>query len=178
MGNQRGGPAGRCRAEHTRRFSTCDTLIIQCWNRGGSGGELTGAFLAGVGQVVVTRHVAPAPAVVPHHHGTVLARQEVAVRLAFVPVLIELREESKTEKFCCSRSQRANAWFNSPEGSRPTSGSLPRWFCHSARSTGTLCICLKRRGRRGVESFPVSICLYDTRGLSDSHLLTASPDKT
>lgn len=53
-------------------------------------GELTDALLAGVGQVVVARYVAPVAAVVPHHHRTVLTGQEVAVRLASVPVLIEL----------------------------------------------------------------------------------------
>lgn len=56
---------------------------------------LTDALLAGVGQVVVARHVVPVAAVVPHHHCTVLAGQEVAVRLASVPVLIELTEKQE-----------------------------------------------------------------------------------
>lgn len=34
--------------------------------------ELTDALLAGVGQVIVARHITPAAAVVPHHHRTVL----------------------------------------------------------------------------------------------------------
>lgn len=54
--------------------------------------QLTDALLAGVGQVVVAGHIAPLAAVVPHHHCTVLTGQEVAVRLASVPVLIELKE--------------------------------------------------------------------------------------
>lgn len=41
--------------------------------------------------MVVARHVAPVAAIVPHHHRTVLAGQEVAVGLPFEPVLIELR---------------------------------------------------------------------------------------
>lgn len=53
-------------------------------------GELTDSLLAGVGQMVVARHIAPAATVMPHHHRTVLTGQEVAVRLASVPVLIEL----------------------------------------------------------------------------------------
>lgn len=63
------------------------------------GGELTDALLAGVWQVVVARHIAPAAAIVPHHHRTVLARQEVAVGLPFVPVLVELTEEQKTLEY-------------------------------------------------------------------------------
>lgn len=43
--------------------------------------------------MVVAGDVAPAPGLVPHHHGAVLPRQEVAVRLALVPVLVELQEE-------------------------------------------------------------------------------------
>lgn len=54
------------------------------------GSVLTDAPLAGVGQVVVARHVAPASAVVPNHDGAVLAGQEVAVGLTSVPVLIQL----------------------------------------------------------------------------------------
>lgn len=63
-------------------------------------GRLTDTLLAGVGQVVVARYIAPVAAVVPHHHCAVLAGQEVAVRLASVPVLIELtqrRDGIKTE---------------------------------------------------------------------------------
>lgn len=41
--------------------------------------------------MVVARHVAPVATIVPHHHRTVLAGQEVAVGLPFEPVLIELR---------------------------------------------------------------------------------------
>lgn len=52
--------------------------------------ELTDTLLAGVGQVVVARHITPVATVMPHHHCTVLTRQEVAVRLAFVPVFIQL----------------------------------------------------------------------------------------
>lgn len=61
--------------------------------RGGFGCVLTGALLAGVGEVVVTGHIAPAPPVMPYHHHTVLSRQEVTVRLAPVPVLIQLAEK-------------------------------------------------------------------------------------
>lgn len=53
------------------------------WTTGG------GAFLAGVGQVIVAGYVAPAAVVVPNHHHTVLSRQEVAVGLPSVPVLIQ-----------------------------------------------------------------------------------------
>lgn len=51
---------------------------------------LTGALLAGVGQVVVAGHVAPASVIVPHHHHTVFSGEKIAVRLPSVPVLIEL----------------------------------------------------------------------------------------
>lgn len=51
---------------------------------------LTDTLLAGVGQVVVARNVAPLAPIMPHHHCTVLPRQEVAVGLTFVPVLIKL----------------------------------------------------------------------------------------
>lgn len=54
---------------------------------------LTDTLLAGVGQVVVAWNVAPLAPIMPHHHCTVLPRQEVAVRLTFVPVLIKLKEE-------------------------------------------------------------------------------------
>lgn len=64
-------------------------------------GGLTHALLAGVGQVVVAGHVAPLAPVVPHHHRTVLPRQEVAVGLAFEPVLIELGEERLTVSSVC-----------------------------------------------------------------------------
>lgn len=60
--------------------------------------ELTETLLAGVGQVVVAGHVAPAAAVMPHHHCTVLAGEEVAVRLPAVPVLIELKGEEAQRK--------------------------------------------------------------------------------
>lgn len=52
--------------------------------------------------MVVARHITPAAAIVPNHHGTVLTRQEVAVRLAFVPVFIQLEETDESlleEKF-------------------------------------------------------------------------------
>lgn len=50
----------------------------------------TGAFLAGVGQVIITGHITPASIIMPHHHHTVFPREEVAVWLSSVPVLIEL----------------------------------------------------------------------------------------
>lgn len=53
-------------------------------------GELTDSLLAGVGQVIVTWYVTPMATIVPHHHCAVLTRQEVAVRLAPVPILIQL----------------------------------------------------------------------------------------
>lgn len=40
--------------------------------------------------MVVARHVAPLSLVMPHHDHAVLSRQEVAVGLPRVPVLIEL----------------------------------------------------------------------------------------
>lgn len=52
--------------------------------------QLTDALLAGVRQVVVAGHISPAAIVVPHHNCTVFARQEVAVGLPFVPVLVQL----------------------------------------------------------------------------------------
>lgn len=52
---------------------------------------LTGAFLAGVGQVIVAGHIAPASIIVPHHHHTVFSREEIAVWLPPVPVLIQLQ---------------------------------------------------------------------------------------
>ena len=59
---------------------------------------LTGGFLAGVCQVIVAGHVAPASAIMPNHHHTVFTGQEVAVGLPPVPVLIKLyaqRQETK-----------------------------------------------------------------------------------
>lgn len=54
---------------------------------------LTGAFLAGVSQVIVAGHVAPAAAIVPHHHNAVFAWEKIAVWLPPVPVLIQLRRD-------------------------------------------------------------------------------------
>lgn len=52
--------------------------------------------------MVVAWHIAPSAAIMPHHHRTVLPRQEVAVRLVFVPVLIELKaEETKENPAIC-----------------------------------------------------------------------------
>lgn len=51
---------------------------------------LTGAFLAGVCKVIVAGYVTPASVIMPHHHYTVFTRQEIAVWLPAVPVLIQL----------------------------------------------------------------------------------------
>lgn len=74
----------------------CVHLIAQLWAaRHLCQGQLrwgpTGhqPHLAGVGQVVVARHITPLSLIVPHHDHAVLSRQEVAVRLPGVPVLIE-----------------------------------------------------------------------------------------
>lgn len=48
--------------------------------------------------MVVAGHVSPAATVMPHHHSTVLARKEVAVRLPFIPVLIQLTVKKKLQK--------------------------------------------------------------------------------
>lgn len=52
---------------------------------------LTCAFLAGICQMIVAGNVTPATTIVPHHHHAVFTRQEVAVWLASVPVLVQLR---------------------------------------------------------------------------------------
>lgn len=51
---------------------------------------LTGAFLAGVGQVVVAGYITPAPIIMPHHHHAVFSWEEITVRLPSVPVLVQL----------------------------------------------------------------------------------------
>ena len=66
--------------------------------------RLTGALLAGVGQVVVAGNVAPAAAVVPHHHHAILPGQEVAVGLTREPVLIQLRKRINNELIKSERS--------------------------------------------------------------------------
>lgn len=63
---------------------------------------LTGAFLAGVCKVIVAGYVTPASIIMPHHHYTVFTRQEIAVWLPSVPVLIQLyarREETWVNLF-------------------------------------------------------------------------------
>lgn len=54
---------------------------------------LTKALLACERKMVVAGHIAPAPAVVPNHGDTVLARQEVTVGLPSVPVVVDLRQK-------------------------------------------------------------------------------------
>lgn len=91
VGNVGGVAAGSCRRENAPvSFGVAPPSAAVAVNR------LTDALLAGVGQVVVARDVAPLAPVMPHHHCTVLPRQEVTVGLTFVPVLIELREETSS----------------------------------------------------------------------------------
>lgn len=86
--NVGGVTTGSCQRENTPL--SCDvapTSAVLALN------GLTDTLLAGVGQVVVAWNVAPLAPIMPHHHCTVLPRQEVAVWLTFVPVLIKLKEE-------------------------------------------------------------------------------------